>query len=97
MVLKLPLVDVREKRKWDQGHLDTAVLVPLRKLMKKSESKDFVEQLAKTLLQDKIIYWHCWSVRRYSRQFGRLSHLLVRIVGRVKNCPSAHPTVKSGT
>ena len=79
------LLDVREKRKRDQGHLEAAVLVPLSKLNKESESKDFVEPLAKTLLQDKIIYCHCWSVRRYPRQFGRLSNLLVRIAGRVKN------------
>ena len=51
------------------------MLVPLSKLNRESESKNFVEPLAKTLLQDKIIYCHCWSVRRYPRQFGRLSHL----------------------
>ena len=44
-----------------QGHLEAAVLVPLSKLKKESDSKDFVEQLAQTLPQDKIIYCHCRS------------------------------------
>ena len=58
------LVDVREQHEWDQGHLEAAVLVPLSKLREESESKDFVEQLAQILQQDKIIYCHCRAGRR---------------------------------
>ncbi len=53
------LVDVREQHEWDQGHLEAAVLVQLSKLKEESDSKDFVEQLAQILPQDKIIYCHC--------------------------------------
>ena len=37
------------------------MLVPLSKLKKKSNDKDFIKQLAKNLHLDKTIYCHCRS------------------------------------
>lgn len=53
------LVDVREQREWDNGHLDDAILVPLTRL----ETID-AETLARQLPKDKIIYCHCAAGRR---------------------------------
>jgi len=53
---KAVLVDVREKSEWDEGHLDTAVLLPLSDL---KEGKQ-----ADSLAKDRIIYTHCASGRR---------------------------------
>jgi len=50
---KAILVDVREKREWDQGHLAAAQFMPLSKLAKEIEKKK--------LPKDKIIYCHCRS------------------------------------
>jgi rhodanese-related sulfurtransferase len=58
---KAVLVDVREKKEWDAGHLKAAVLVPLSKLRKESEAKGIGRQLAETVPTDKIIYCHCRS------------------------------------
>lgn len=61
---KAVIVDVREQPEWDAGHLEGAVLVPLSKLMKEGDSKEFAEKLAKELPKDKIVYTHCKSGRR---------------------------------
>ena len=37
------------------------MLVPLSKLRKASENKDFIKQLVKTLPRDETIYCHCQS------------------------------------
>jgi len=62
---KAMLVDVRERREWNEGHLKAATLVPLSKLLRKltkpSESKEFAKQLAKSLPKDKVVYCHCRS------------------------------------
>lgn len=58
------LIDVREQEEWDAGHLETAVLVPLSKLKNEAANQGFVEQLAQTLAQGKIIYCHCRSGAR---------------------------------
>ncbi len=58
------LVDVREQREWDAGHLETAVLVPLSELKREATNQKYAEQLAQTLPQGKIIYCHCQSGAR---------------------------------
>jgi len=54
---KALLIDVREKKEWDAGHLELAQLVPLSKLQGKID----VKKLAKQLPKKKIIYCHCRS------------------------------------
>jgi rhodanese-related sulfurtransferase len=54
---KAVLLDVREQKEWDAGHLKDARLVPQSKL--KSESESALADLLKTLPKDKVIYTHC--------------------------------------
>lgn len=56
---KAVLVDVREKKEWDEGHIDGAIFLPLSAIQS-GLSKD---QLAK-LPKDKIIYCHCAAGKR---------------------------------
>ncbi len=55
------LIDVREKKEWDAGHLEQATLVPLTELGKKLDDNEFRAKLRKTLPADKPIYLHCKS------------------------------------
>jgi phage shock protein E len=52
---KALIVDVREQREWDAGHLKGAMLLPQSKL----NQDDKLPQLLKLLPKDKIIYTHC--------------------------------------
>jgi rhodanese-related sulfurtransferase len=52
---KAVLLDVREQKEWDAGHLNAARLVPQSKLKMESDLAD----LLKTLPKDKVIYTHC--------------------------------------
>src|SRR5690606_11327120 len=52
---KAVLVDVREKREWDSGHVEGAIFLPLSEL---KGSRD-AERLKAKLPKDKIIYTHC--------------------------------------
>jgi phage shock protein E len=52
---KAVLVDVREKREWDRGHIEGAVFLPLSDLQQGIAP----EKLARLLPKDKIIYAHC--------------------------------------
>lgn len=56
---KAVLYDVREKREWDEGHLDEAKLLPLTELGKKLTDPAYVEKLKKDFPKDKPIYLHC--------------------------------------
>jgi len=56
MARGLALVDVREKREWDAGHLDGAVLLPLSRLRRATAA-----HLARALPRRKILYVHCRS------------------------------------
>lgn len=56
---KAVLVDVREQREWDAGHVKGAVHLPKSKL----ESSELAE-LVKKLDKKKIIYTHCGGGRR---------------------------------
>lgn len=58
---KAVLLDVREQREWDAGHLAWAALLPLSNLREKAESKDLANELRDKLPGDKIIYCHCRS------------------------------------
>lgn len=64
---KAILVDVRERREWDQGHVKGAVFLPLSKLsvwerdgIGETEKAD----LAKSLPKGSVIYCHCASGKR---------------------------------
>jgi phage shock protein E len=52
---KAVLVDVREKREWDRGHIEGAVFLPLSGIQQGVDP----EKLARLLPKDKIIYAHC--------------------------------------
>jgi phage shock protein E len=52
---KAVLVDVREKREWDRGHIAGAVFLPLSDLQEGVDP----QRLARILPKDKIIYAHC--------------------------------------
>jgi len=49
------LVDVREQKEWDEGHLQDASLIPLSKLKVEKEA----EKVTKDLSKKKIVYCHC--------------------------------------
>lgn len=56
------LVDVREQREWDQGHLAGAVLIPLSRLAaweRDGIGKADSEWLARTLPKGSTLYCHC--------------------------------------
>ena len=57
---KAILLDVREQREWNRGHLAAAVFLPLSELQGKVDAK----QLAAKLPQGTVIYTHCASGRR---------------------------------
>ena len=52
---KAVLVDVREKKEWDAGHVEGAIFLPLSALKKGVDA----ETLAKVLPSDKVLYIHC--------------------------------------
>lgn len=59
---KAILVDVREKREWDRGHLRNAVLVPLSSLMSWEQNGiDASDRgaLVKALPKGSVVYCHC--------------------------------------
>lgn len=49
------LVDVREKKEWDAGHVEGAVFLPLSALREGMSIKELNERLPK----DQIVYTHC--------------------------------------
>jgi rhodanese-related sulfurtransferase len=58
---KAILIDVREKKEWDDGHLQDAQLFPLSELKRASTDSELKEKLEKTLPKERIIYCHCRS------------------------------------
>jgi rhodanese-related sulfurtransferase len=56
---KAVIIDVREKREWEAGHLVDAKLIPLSTLAQGEGSKELAEQLARELPKGKVIYCHC--------------------------------------
>lgn len=57
---KAVLVDVREQKEWDEGHIAGAVLMPKSKLDVEKEAAALVQKLDKA----KIIYTHCKAGKR---------------------------------
>jgi len=66
------LVDVREQREWDEGHIDGALLVPLSWLREESKGDKFAERLGEKLPAKKILYVHCRSGGRALTAAGLL-------------------------
>ena len=56
---KAVLVDVREPREWDRGHLKDARLFPISKLNLVRTNEAAKKKLAEELPKDQIIYCHC--------------------------------------
>jgi rhodanese-related sulfurtransferase len=56
---KAVLVDVREPREWDKGHLKNAQLEPLSMLDKASQDPAARAKLLQELPKDRIVYCHC--------------------------------------
>ena len=52
---KAVIVDVREKKEWDDGHLEDALHAPLSELKMPDSAKRFVSRLP----ENKIVYTHC--------------------------------------
>ena len=53
---KAVIIDVREQREWDTGHLEQSSLVPLSKLKDATELKEMLKKLPKD--KKTIIYCH---------------------------------------
>ncbi len=56
---KAVLVDVREQREWDRGHVKDALLVPLSHLNQVAKDPEAKKALMEKLPKDRIIYCHC--------------------------------------
>lgn len=54
---KAVLVDVREPKEWEAGHLKVATHLPLKSIFKGLSD----EQIKQALPEDKIVYFHCAS------------------------------------
>ena len=65
------LVDVREQREWDEGHIEGAVFLPLSWLREESKSDTFGKRLEEKLPK-KILYIHCRSGGRARTAAGML-------------------------
>jgi rhodanese-related sulfurtransferase len=61
------LVDVREQKEWDEGHIEGALLLPLSWLRDASK-----ESVAEKLPAKKILYVHCRSGARARTAAGML-------------------------
>ncbi len=53
------IIDVREQKEWDRGHLKQARLVPLSELNRAASTAAGKEKLAGQLPKDRIVYCHC--------------------------------------
>ena len=58
---KAVLLDVREQKEWDEGHIAGAILIPKSKL---DVEKEAAAEMAKKLDKSKIVYTHCRAGRR---------------------------------
>lgn len=55
------VLDVREQREWDAGHLKATKLVPLSEIQAGTKDGKVSQALAEQLPENKIIYLHCRS------------------------------------
>lgn len=53
------LLDVREQREWQAGHLTAARFLPLSRVLKNRREEEFLALLAKNLPKNRPIYCHC--------------------------------------
>ena len=58
------LVDVREQKEWDDGHLDGALFVPLSWLKGGAKDDAFAAKVSEKLPQKTVLYLHCRSGQR---------------------------------
>lgn len=58
---KAVLIDVREQREWDAGHVDGAILIPLSVLSENNDDSEYVQTLKKKLSKKYPLYVHCRS------------------------------------
>lgn len=65
---KAVLVDVRERKEWDKGHIDKAVFLPLSLLRSDIDAKLLADKLPK----GKILYTHCVVGKRAATAEGIL-------------------------
>jgi phage shock protein E len=72
---KAILIDVREKKEWDDGHLQDAQLFPLSELKRVSTDSALKQKLEKNLPKERIIYCHCGSGVRVLAASGILAKL----------------------
>jgi phage shock protein E len=56
---KAVLVDVREQKEWDKGHLADAQILSLSDLKRVSGDATLTANLATKLPKDRIVYCHC--------------------------------------
>lgn len=61
---KAILVDVREQKEWDEGHVAGAVLAPLSELQKRTGDAKYEEELLERLPKERTVYCHCRAGRR---------------------------------
>ena len=55
------LLDGREQKEWDAGHLEGAIFLPLSWLKAERDGEKFAEKLGEKLPAKKIVYLHCRS------------------------------------
>jgi phage shock protein E len=72
---KAILIDVREQKEWNNGHLQDARLLPLSQLRQISKDSALQQKLEKDLPKDRIIYCHCGSGIRVLTASGILGEL----------------------
>ncbi len=58
---KAILIDVREPKEWNAGHLQDAQLLPLSELRKVPNDRAAQQKVDKALPKQQIIYCHCGS------------------------------------
>jgi rhodanese-related sulfurtransferase len=69
---KAVLIDVREPSEWDAGHLEQAILKPIKKLGERGGNP---AELMKDVPKDKIVYCHCRAGGRALMAAGILKDL----------------------
>lgn len=72
---KAILIDVRERKEWDSGHLQDAQLLSLSQLWRVSKDPALQQKLEQDLPKDQIIYCHCGSGVRVLTASGILGKL----------------------
>jgi len=55
------LIDVREKFEWEDGHLQSAIFLPLSGLEEGESDESFAVKIVAKIPKDKIVYCHCVS------------------------------------